>query len=89
MKPQFCQSCAMPMKTPEDFGTNADGSLNSENCNYCFQNGAYTAPDITMEEMLRIGLQGIDENPDMGGFMKFIIKKTYPMQIKKLKRWEK
>lgn len=48
----FCQSCAMPMVKPEDFGTNADGSPNQEYCHYCFQNGAFTAPDITVEQMI-------------------------------------
>ncbi|MGQ9623414.1 MAG: zinc ribbon domain-containing protein, partial [Candidatus Caldatribacteriaceae bacterium] len=45
----FCQSCAMPMVKPEDFGTNADGSPNGEYCRYCFQNGEFTAPDTTVE----------------------------------------
>ncbi len=31
---QFCQSCAMPMQNPDDFGTNADGSKNNEYCSY-------------------------------------------------------
>jgi hypothetical protein len=32
----FCQSCAMPMETPEMFGTHADGSKSEEYCAYCF-----------------------------------------------------
>lgn len=48
----FCQSCAMPMQKPEDFGTNADGSQNQEYCKYCYQNGAFTEPNITMEQMI-------------------------------------
>lgn len=48
----FCQSCAMPMETPEMFGTNADGSRSEEYCTYCFQNGAFTDPDVTMQEMI-------------------------------------
>ena len=47
----FCQSCAMPMETPEMFGTNSDGSRSEEYCTYCFQNGAFTEPDITMQDM--------------------------------------
>ncbi len=48
----FCQSCAMPMAKPEDFGSNADGSKNEEYCHYCFQNGKFTEPNMTMEQMI-------------------------------------
>jgi len=48
----FCQSCAMPMQKPEDFGTNADGSKGEEYCQYCFQNGEFTEPDLTMKRMV-------------------------------------
>ncbi len=47
----FCQSCTMPMHKPEDFGTNTDGSKNDEYCHYCYQNGKFVEPDITMEQM--------------------------------------
>ncbi len=54
MKPQgpFCQSCAMPMDKPELFGTNANGARAEDYCTYCFQNGKFTAPDITLQEMI-------------------------------------
>jgi hypothetical protein len=48
----FCQSCGMPLQNESDFGTNADGSPNHEYCNYCFQNGAFTQPEITKDEMI-------------------------------------
>jgi len=88
MKKQFCQSCCMPMSKNEEFGTNTDGTINSEYCAYCFKDGKYVDPDITMEEMLQLGLKGIEES-DMNRFMKILIKKSYPSQIKKLKRWNK
>ncbi len=47
-----CQSCGMPMRRDEDFGTEADGSRSEDYCGYCYQNGAFTDPDITMEEMI-------------------------------------
>ncbi len=50
-KSQVCQSCAMPMQKPEDFGTNSDGNQNNEYCRYCFQKGGFTAPDLTLEQM--------------------------------------
>ena len=54
MQPQgpFCQSCAMPQEKPEMFGTNTDGSKSEEYCTYCFKNGKFTEPDISMQEMI-------------------------------------
>lgn len=51
MGENFCQSCAMPMNTPEMHGSNADGSINNDYCRYCFANGAFTW-DCTMDEMI-------------------------------------
>jgi hypothetical protein len=48
----FCQSCSMPMSKVEDFGTHADGSRNDEFCRYCFQDGKFTEPDITLAGMI-------------------------------------
>jgi len=42
----------MPMNSTEVFGTNSDGSKTEEFCTYCFQNGKFTAPDITVQEMI-------------------------------------
>ena len=47
----FCNSCGRPI-VKADYGTNADGSLNEEYCKDCFQNGEFTEPDITLEEMI-------------------------------------
>ncbi len=54
MPPQgpFCQSCSMPMGSPELFGTCADGSTSSDFCTYCYQNGKFTEPAITLDEMI-------------------------------------
>ena len=47
----FCNSCGKPI-VREDYGTNKDGSLNDEFCKDCFQDGEYTEPDITLNEMI-------------------------------------
>jgi len=51
-KSPICQSCGMPMETPEDFGTNGDGTPNNEFCSMCYQNGVFTEPDVSMREMI-------------------------------------
>jgi hypothetical protein len=81
----FCQSCGMPMSKPEDFGINTDGSASKEYCNFCFQNGKFTDPNITMQQMIE----------KVAGFMVLLEKmpgneaerlaKTF---IPKLKRWQ-
>lgn len=48
----LCQCCAMPMRTEEEFGRNADGSKNLEYCCYCFKNGAFSTPNITLNQMI-------------------------------------
>ena len=45
-----CQSCGMIM-SQNDYGKNADGSVNKEYCKYCFPNGTF-GKDETMEEMI-------------------------------------
>ena len=43
MEEKYCQSCGMPMgNTGEFYGTNADGSKNTEYCSYCFDSGKFT-----------------------------------------------
>jgi hypothetical protein len=49
----ICQSCARPLIREEDFGTCADGTLNSKYCRDCFANGVFSQPDLALEEMIR------------------------------------
>lgn len=49
---KICQSCGMPLQHPEDFGTEADGSVNEKYCIYCYKAGAFVQ-NWTMEEMIR------------------------------------
>lgn len=58
----FCQSCGMPLDAPEDRGTNADGTLSQEYCRYCWKDGAFTAPEATMEDMIQFNLKYNAEN---------------------------
>jgi len=49
-----CQSCGMPMDSEDDFGTEADGALSDDYCTHCYQNGAFTEPDITIDGMAKV-----------------------------------
>ena len=55
MESKICQSCASPLNTPEDFGTEADGSKSVDYCAPCYENGSlYGGTDMKMEEMINI-----------------------------------
>lgn len=61
----FCQSCSMPLTKPEDFGTEADGASSDMYCAYCYQNGAFTGPDMTLDEMVEVSAKGwSDQDPN-------------------------
>ena len=57
---KFCQSCGMPLADRNDFGTNADGSLNEEYCKYCYAEGKFVQ-ECTMDEMIAHCAQFVEE----------------------------
>ena len=79
-----CQSCAMPMQRDEEFGTSADGSRCEEYCTYCYQQGRFTAPDMTVGEMVEhvaaIGVQKLGMSEDQARAMA-------GATIPRLRRW--
>jgi len=48
---KLCQSCAMPMEKPEDFGAERDGAKSADYCRYCYADGAFTS-GASMEQMI-------------------------------------
>lgn len=40
----ICQHCGLPMYHLTDFGTNQDGSINTEYCHKCYQKGTFVHP---------------------------------------------
>lgn len=80
-----CQSCGMPMKKDEQGGgTNADGSKSMMYCSHCFQNGKFTLPDFTAEEMKQL-VKGKLKEMGIPGFLGGF----FTMNIPKLERWKK
>ena len=86
----ICQSCGMPMNEANVFGTNADGSKNSDYCIYCYQNGRFLQ-DWTMDEMIEHCAKFTNEVNK--GMPHQISKEEYIGQMKMffphLKRWRK
>jgi len=80
-----CQSCGMPMKRdPQKGGTNSDGTKNLMFCSYCYSNGAFFQPDMTMDEMKTLVKEKLKEMGFPG-----IIAGWFTKGIPKLKRWKK
>jgi len=80
----FCQSCSMPLGKPEDFGTDAIGYRVNDYCHFCYTNGAFTEPEISMQEMIDkcvaiMAKQGIMRSAKARALMTEV--------IPKLKRW--
>ena len=83
-KGPFCQSCSMPLQTPEDFGTDQAGYRVNDYCRHCYADGAFTEPAISMDEMLARGVavmdrQGIMREPQA----RALLAEALP----RLKRW--
>ena len=74
----------MPLKKdPLGGGTNANGTKNEMYCSRCYENGAFTNPEITVDQMqaiVREKLKGIGFPGFMAGF--------FTRKIPKLQRWK-
>jgi hypothetical protein len=79
-----CQSCGMPLdKDPKNGGTNADGSVNSEYCSYCYKDGAFIG-NMTAKEMQNFVKAKLREM-GYGRFMSWLMASDIPY----LKRWKR
>ena len=41
----------MPLTDENLLGTEKDGTKNHEYCKYCYQNGSFVNPDMTVDQM--------------------------------------
>jgi hypothetical protein len=42
----------MPMTSPDQFGSAADGGISGDYCRFCFVGGRFTEPAITLPDMI-------------------------------------
>lgn len=47
----YCQSCSMPLELASNRGTEQNGLLSTEYCKYCYQDGKFVSPDMSLDEM--------------------------------------
>ena len=80
-----CQSCGMPLKkSPNGGGTNADGSISDRYCVYCFENGQFTKPLMSVTEMQDLVKAKIKEM----GFPISLFANSFAKKIPQLERWK-
>jgi len=82
----ICQSCAMTINDTKMAGSNADSTLSKEYCVFCYKNGEFTEPNITLEEMIdKCAMIWSQQQNSSEEELKEEIKKSFP----NLKRWKK
>lgn len=78
-----CQSCGMPLKADtKGGGTNADGNRSTEYCSYCYENGEFHKPDMSIDEMKALIIEKLGEK----GYPRFIAR-FFTIGLNRLKRW--
>ncbi|VBB08254.1 Hypothetical protein LUCI_3525 [Lucifera butyrica] len=85
MKDPFCQSCGMPLSDASLLGTEKTGEKNRDYCFYCYENGCFKQPDITMEQMIEICVPYMKEH----GMEEAKAREILNQQLPQLKRWKK
>lgn len=79
-----CQSCGMPLKRDEQKGgTNADGTKSIMYCSHCYQQGQFTKPDLSVDEMKEL-VKGKLMQFGFPGFMTGVFTHNIPT----LERWK-
>lgn len=79
----ICQSCGMPLNDPNLLGSELNGSQSNEYCKYCYEDGAFTQPNLTIEGMKEICLPFMKESGMKEEEAKTILNNLLP----NLKRW--
>ncbi len=83
-KGPFCQSCGMPMQKPEDFGTEASGYRVNDYCHYCYVDGGFIDPGMSMQAMLNKCASAMAERGIMPEFHARVMLADI---LPRLKRW--
>lgn len=85
MDKQRCQSCGMPL-ADGFFGTHKDGSETQEYCKFCFQDGEYLQPELTMDDMIQMSISNMTQDLQIGQQKAEMLARQV---IPNLKRWKK
>lgn len=81
---KFCQSCGMPLSGEELLGTEKNGEKNQDFCVYCYENGAFTNPEMTMAQMIEVCVPHMKES----GYTEEKAREMMEQFLPTLKRWK-
>ena len=62
MMQNYCQSCGMPLTDAALLGTEKEGHKNQDYCTYCYEEGSFKQPDLTVEAMINICVPHLKED---------------------------
>ena len=79
-----CQSCGMPLGDGF-FGTEKNGSETQEYCKFCYQDGEYVQPDLTVDDMIQMSINNMTTAQGMSQEESERLAQEY---IPNLKRWK-
>lgn len=79
-----CQSCAMPLVKPEDFGTEANSNKSEDYCCHCYAGGKFTY-ESTLEQAVENNIPWWRDGCANDDEARARIMEVFP----KLKRWAK
>lgn len=74
---KICQSCGVPLKKIE-------GNEHELYCAYCYKDGAFTKPDMTVEEMQELNFKIMTEEMKLPKWAA----KQFNKKLVKLDRWK-
>ncbi|WP_238188555.1 zinc ribbon domain-containing protein [Paenibacillus sp. L3-i20] len=80
----YCQSCGMPMPSADLLGTEAGGKKTNDYCTYCYEEGSFKQPDLTLEGMVTVCLPYLIEDGMEENAAKAMLEQNLP----ELKRWK-
>lgn len=83
MEKRICQSCAMPLESDDQLGTEKDGSINQDYCKYCYKDGEFV-DKVSMEEYIEMCSQFGEQAGMTNEQMREYCKQVFPT----LKRWK-
>ena len=72
----------MPIDTPEFRGTEKDGTKSGEYCKYCYADGQFTHPDLTLDEMKEHMMKQMEKDQLPADIVKVAVNR-----LPFLKRW--
>lgn len=81
---KICQCCTYPLNNFRELGTNADGSLNTDYCIYCYKDGNWVKPDYTVQDVIDYTIPFMTSPSMSADQAKMYLEQLVPT----LKRWK-